>query len=328
MALGSAPPLDRAGTLPPRPAVIGHRGASGHRPEHTLASYELAYRLGADSVELDLVATADGALVCRHDLELSRTTDVAARPEFAHLRTVVEVDGTAVAGWFVHDFTLAELRLLRARERWPKKRPGSASFNGRFAIPTLEEVLELADAESVRRGSRVQVHAELKDPGHLLRHGLDLAALANAHPAAGRPEVTWFSFAGKPLRRLTVAGPVLRILDEAPSRLQLGRISEYGAGIAVRRDLLQPRATDGSIEGPTRLVDKAHRRGLLVLAWTHRAENQHLPTQFRLGGNPRAHGDAAGDAALLFAQGIDGLITDFPEVAIAGRERLTVAALG
>lgn len=330
MALGIALPAGRSRAVhaPVRPAVIAHRGASGHRPEHTLAAYQLAFGLGADSVELDLLATADGELVCRHDLELSRTTDVAARPEFAHLRRTVEVEGTPVAGWFVHDFTLAELRQLRARERWPKKRPGSASFNGRYAIPTLEDVLDLVDAESARAGTRLAVHAELKAVAHQREYGLDLADLINTRPAAVRPEVTWFGFESGALRRLDVSGPVLRLFDKAPNAISVARATEYAAGIAVRRKAVYPRNPDGSVDRPTSLVDKAHRRGLSVLVWTHRAENQHLPTQFRLGGLPHGHGDAIGEAELLFRVGVDGLISDHPETAATARDRIGFAALG
>ncbi|MDQ6641884.1 MAG: glycerophosphodiester phosphodiesterase, partial [Actinomycetota bacterium] len=136
----------------PAPLVIAHRGASGHRPEHSAAAYRLAYRLDADSVELDLLPSRDGTLVCRHDLELSRTTDVAVRPEFTHLRRTVEIEGQQVTGWFVHDFTVDQLRELTCRERWPRKRASSASYDGRYPILTLDELLGLVDGESARRG--------------------------------------------------------------------------------------------------------------------------------------------------------------------------------
>lgn len=325
MALGIAfPPVRaRTGQVPSRPAVIAHRGASGHRPEHTLAAYELAFRTGADSVELDLLATRDGVLVCRHDLELSRTTDVAARPEFAHLRRTLELDGTPVSGWFVHDFTYAELRQLRARERWPRKRRNSASFDGRYGVPTIADVLELVDRESSRRGVRLAVHAELKAVAHQRRQGLDVTELVADLPESARPEVTWFGFESDALRRLDVAGPVVRLYDKAPNALSLARVGEYACGIAVRRKAVFPRAADGSIDRPTKLVEKAHRRGLSVLVWTHRAENQHLPTNFRIGGAAHGHGDAAGEAALFYREGVDGLITDFPEIAAGARVGFT-----
>lgn len=319
-------PVRRAGTG--RPLVVAHRGASGHRPEHTLAAYELAFTLGADSVELDLLATRDGALVCRHDLELSRTTDVAARPEFAHLRRTVVVDGTPVTGWFVHDFDLAELRTLRAKERWPRKRPISASFSGRYPIPTLEDVLALVDRESAARGVPLGIHAELKEPRALAALDLDLAALVADRRAAARPEITWFSFDSRVLRRLDVAGPVLRLYDKTPNGLALSRAAEYAAGIAVKRKSIHARLADGSLGAPTNLVEKAHRRGLSVAVWTHRAENQHLPTNYRIGGNAHGHGDAVGEAAALYAAGIDALITDFPQIAAQARAQSIRRSLG
>lgn len=307
------------------PAVIAHRGASGHRPEHTLAAYELGYRLGADSVELDLIATRDGALICRHDLELSRTTDIAARPEFAHLRRTAEIDGAAATGWFASDFTLAELRELRARERWQRKRRASAAYDGRFGIPTLEDVLELADRESERTGVRLRVHAELKALEHHRSLGLDIPGLIAGRAAAARPEVTWFGFEAGGLRRLDVAGPILRLFDDLPDAADLAATAEFAVGIAVRRKTIHPRGVDGRTGPASDLVSRAGALGLGTFVWTHRAENKHLPADFRIGGSAHGHGDAAGEAAQLFAAGIDGLITDFPEIAAAARRRVVPA---
>ncbi len=328
MALGLVRPAVRARSAqrPSRPSVIAHRGASGHRPEHTLAAYELAFRLGADSVELDLLATRDGVIVCRHDLELSRTTDVAARPEFAHLRRTIEIDGAEVSGWFVHDLDLDELRELRVRERWPKKRPGSASFNGRYAVATLQEVLDLVDAESARAGIGLGVHAELKSVKHLREQGIDLTALIGDSAASARPEVAWFGFESDALRRLDVVGPVLRLFDKAPNPIALARATEYANGIAVRRKAVFPRDAHDRTGRPSGVVEKAHRRGLSVLVWTHRAENQHLPADFRIGTTAHAHGDAVGEAELFYRAGVDGLITDFPELAVMARDRVEDAA--
>ncbi len=299
------------------PAVIAHRGASGHRPEHTLAAYELAYRLGADSVELDVVATKDGELVCRHDLELSRTTDVAEHPEFAHLLRTLEVEGEIQTGWFVHDFTLAELRALRTRERWGRKRAASAGYDGRWGIPTLAEVLDLRDQESARAGTRLGLHVELKSPQHLRTEGLWLAELVKDRVSA---DLTWMSFDNETLEELG-APRSYRIFDKTPAPKELSRVADFAVGIAVRRKAVLPRDIAGRVIDSSKLVDKAHRRGLDVLVWTHRAENQHLPTNLRIGSAPHGHGDAAGEAAMLFDAGIDGLISDYPEIAIAGRSR-------
>ncbi len=300
------------------PLVIAHRGASGHRPEHTLGAYELAFRLGADSVELDVVATKDGQLVCRHDLELSRTTDVANRAEFAHLKRTLEVEGEVQTGWFVHDFTLAELRELSTRERWPRKRAASAAYDGRWSIPTLDEVIALRDAESARTGTRLGLHVELKSPAHLREHGLWLPELI-AEPEAN--DLTWLSFDTEALEDLE-ASRSYRIFDKTPAPKELSKVADLVVGVAVRRKAVLPRDVAGRVTEPSKLVEKAHKRGLDVLVWTHRAENQHLPSNLRIGAAAHGHGDAAGEAALLFEAGIDGLITDFPEIAVVGRNRL------
>lgn len=303
--------------------VIAHRGASGHRPEHTLGAYELAYRLGADSIELDVVATKDGVLVCRHDLELSRTTDVAKRPEFAHLKRSVEVKDEVETGWFVHDFTLAELRELNTRERWPRKRSASATYNGRWGIPTLAEVIALRDAESARTGTRLGIHVELKSPGRLRREGLWLPELIE-NPEAD--DLTWMSFSTRALEDLA-ASRSYKIFDETPRGRDLSKVSDLVVGVAVRRNAVLPQDIAGRVDRPSNLVDKAAERGLDVLVWTHRAENQHLPSNLRIGAAPHGHGDAAGEAAMLFEAGIDGLITDFPEIGILGRNRLPGMAI-
>lgn len=299
--------------------VIAHRGASGHRPEHTLGSYELAYRLGADSVEIDLVATKDGELVCRHDLELSRTTDVASRAEFAHLKRSIEVNGEVETGWFVHDFTLAELRVLKARERWSRKRSASATYNGRWQIPTLAEVIALRDEESARTGTRLGIHVELKSTGRLRREGLWLPELI-ADPEAD--DLTWMSFSTRALDALA-ASRSYKIFDETPTGKDLSKVADLVVGVAVRRNAVLPPDVAGRVAEPSNLVEKAHRRGLDVLVWSHRAENQYLPSNLRIGSAPHGHGDAAGEAALLFEAGIEGLISDFPEIAILGRNRAT-----
>ncbi|MCX6397287.1 MAG: glycerophosphodiester phosphodiesterase family protein [Propionibacteriales bacterium] len=305
------------------PLVIAHRGASGHRPEHTLGAYELAYRLGADSVELDVVATKDGVLVCRHDLELSRTTDVASRPEFAHLKRSIEVGDGVETGWFVHDFTLAELRELTTRERWPRKRAGSAAHNGRWPIPTLAEVIALRNAESQRTGTRLGIHVELKSPGRLRKEGLWLPELVE-NPETD--DLTWMSFSTRALEDLA-ASRSYKIFDEAPTGKDLSKIVDLAVGVAVRRNAVLPLDVAGRVGEPSKLVAKAHKRGLDVLVWTHRAENQYLPSNLRIGAAPHGHGDAAGEAALLLASGIDGLISDFPEIAVLGRQRLPGMAL-
>ena len=350
-ALSSAPSLVLT------PAVVAHRGASGHRPEHTLEAYRTAIRMGVDDIELDLVATRDGVLVARHDLELSTTTDVARRPELAHLRRTLTVDGVAQRGWFVQDFTLAELKTLAARERMPGTRPGNTVYDGAEGVPTLTEVLAMVGAESARRGRTVGVLLELKHATHhdriglpldvplmqvLSRHGLD-------HPWA---RVTLMSFETTILRRL--AGrtrlSIVQLIETAqrhPADLVaagdprthgdlltpdgLAWIDDYADGIGPHTSLVLPRDGRGAIDAPSTLVRDAHRRGLTVHAWTVRGENRFLPSNLRSGAAPDALGDMAGEVRALLAAGVDGVITDHPEMALAAvREsvREMMAAFG
>src|SRR3954453_10990993 len=151
-----------------RPIVIGHRGAPAYRPEHTLASYELAIEMGADYIEPDLVSTKDHQLVVRHENDITETTDVAQHPEFAARRTTKVIDGVSHTGWFTEDFTLAELRTLRAVERVPATRPANTAFNGLFEIPTFQEVIDLA------RREHVGIYPETKHPTYFDSIGLSL----------------------------------------------------------------------------------------------------------------------------------------------------------
>ncbi|MEP6815222.1 MAG: glycerophosphodiester phosphodiesterase family protein [Marmoricola sp.] len=300
------------------PIVIGHRGASGHRPEHSAGGYRLAFGLGADSVELDVLPTRDGTLVCRHDLELSRTTDVAMRPEFARLRRTVEIEGEPVTGWFVHDFTIDQLRELSCVERWPRKRPASASYDGQYPVLTLHELLDLVDGESARRGRPLRVHAELKHPAFLESVGLVMPDLVED---VRRPHLTWMSFDPVVLRRLRLRGrtDLVRLFEKTPRSRQIAEAADYAQGIGVRRKAVLPRRR-GRVGTPSDVVAKAHRRGLDVLVWTHRAENEHLPKNLRIGKSDHGHGDARREAEMLFDAGVDGLISDFPEIAVAARQ--------
>jgi len=320
------------------PLVIGHRGAPSYRPEHTRASYELAIDLGADLVEPDLVITRDGQLVARHENELSRSTDVAAHPEFAGRRRTQEVDGEELTGWFTEDFTLAELRTLRAVERTPGMRPLNTAYDGRFGILTLAEVVEVAQRS--RRPVRVQ--AELKYPAWFAAQGLPMTELVAAELRrldavhAGGPVVV-MAFEQDALRELRddlgQDQRLVQLIEEegvqdalvTPSGLR--EISTYADGIAPHKGRILLHDAGGALVGVSDLITQAHRAGLTVEPWTLRPENVFLPTHLRRGGDPRGLGDGQTEARLLFALGVDGVIADAPETAYRARAELSAAAM-
>jgi glycerophosphoryl diester phosphodiesterase len=332
---------------PERPIVIAHRGASGERPEHTLASYALAIERGADYVEPDLVSTKDGVLVARHENEISGTTDVASRPEFAVRRTTRTIDGVAVTGWFTEDFTLAELKTLRARERLPRLR--GARFDGQYPVPTFDEVLDLVDAANTRLGRsggrRIGVYPETKHPSYfasiglalekpllaaLRRRGLDGAdapvfiqsfETANLQALARETRVPLVQLAeaeGRPYDLAARSDP--RSYADLLTPEGLAAIARYARAIGVAKDLVLPRDAANRLLPATPLVAAAHRAGLLVHVWTLRRENEFLPAPLRRGTDPAAAGDLAGEAALFLAAGVDGFFTDNPAEGVAARD--------
>jgi glycerophosphoryl diester phosphodiesterase len=327
--------LQRGGSLALTPAVVAHRGASGHRPEHTLDAYRLAIAMGADDIELDLVPTRDGVLVARHESELSTSTDVAGHPEFAGHHTTKCIDGTEYTGWFTEDFTLAELRRLRAREPWPAIRPANAAYDGRQGIATFEEILAMVRAESARHQRSAGVMCELKHPSYFASIGLPLGPPLQAglrrhgmdHP---RSRVSVMSFEPVILRQLAGRLRVIQLLgpaERSPADLAaagdsttygdlatpggLAFIDQYADGIGAHKSLVLPRAGERP-GGPTTLVRDAHRLWLTVHVWTLRAENRSLPACFWAGSDPNAPGDLAAEARLFLDAGVDGLITDHP----------------
>jgi glycerophosphoryl diester phosphodiesterase len=325
-----------------QPVVIGHRGAPSYRPEHTLASYELAIELGADLIEPDLVLTRDGVLVARHENELSLSTDVADHPEFAARRRTQEVDGEEKTGWFTEDFTLAELRTLRAVERMPALRPLNTAYDGRYGVLTLAEVVALARRRSTR-SRQVRVQAELKYPDWWAAQGLPMAELVAAElrrlGAAGRDgTVVVQSFDPAALRALRAdlgpRGPQLvqLVLDEprhdalvTPAGLR--EISTYAEGIGPGKRRILLRGEDDSLTGVSDLIGQAHRAGLRICAWTLRPENAFLPRHLRRGSDLAGQGDLQTEIRLLFALGIDGVITDSPDAAVRARAELSSASL-
>ncbi len=326
-----------------RPIVIGHRGASGYRPEHTLAAYRLAIDMGADYIEPDLVATRDGVLVARHENEIGGTTDVAARPEFASRFRTKTIDGVAVSGWFTEDFTLAELKTLRAKERIPQIRPDNQAFDGLYTIPTLQEVIDLAKA------SGVGIYPETKHPTHFDSIGLSLeeprvrTLSANGYRGRNAPVfIQSFEVANlKELARMTRV-PIVQLLSDTGKPYDfvvsgdprtyadmatpagLKDIARYADGIGANKNLIVPRDPVGNLKQPTRLIRDAHKARLLVHAWTFRNENTFLPNDFRQE-NPthpaylRATGNAPAEYELFYRLGLDGVFSDHPDTAVAVR---------
>jgi glycerophosphoryl diester phosphodiesterase len=320
----------RPATRPTQPVVIGHRGAPAYRPEHTAASYQLAIDLGAELIEPDVVISRDGVLVVRHESELSLSTDVAGRPEFTSRRTTKPVGDQVTTGWFTEDFTLAELRTLRAVERMPHLRPLNTAYDGRFGILTLAEVVSLARTRSTD-DRPIRVLAELKHPGGLDSPDLPMAELVAAELArldavgAAGPVVLQSFDPGllRDLRaRLGDAGPEMVQLvsdlvagDGMVTPAGLREISTYAQAIAPSRDRLL-RGGGLPASGRSELVEQAHRAALRVFCWTLRAENAFLPPHLRVGDAPGGLGDAVADARHLLALGVDGLITDSPDHAV------------
>ncbi|UOY00823.1 glycerophosphodiester phosphodiesterase family protein [Blastococcus sp. PRF04-17] len=327
-------PARRPATGTPLPVVIGHRGAPAYRPEHTTASYELAIDLGAELIEPDVVISRDGVLVVRHESELSLTTDVASRPEFAERRTTRAVDDEVCTGWFAEDFTYPELQTLRAVERMPELRPLNTAYDGHFGILTLAEVIELARTRSTAE-RQIRVLAELKDPGWCTAHGLPMAELVSEELrrlGADDGTVLLQSFDPTVLRdlraRLGEDPQMVQLVPEGQSGdgmvtpAGLREISTYAQAVGPSWHRVLLEADGRPVSGASALVQEAHRAALSVFCWTLRAENAFLPEHLRRGEAPGAMGDALGEARQLLGLGVDGLITDSPDLAAAAIREL------
>jgi glycerophosphoryl diester phosphodiesterase len=336
MSEKSAPRRERPpGELSKPCLVIGHRGASGYLPEHTLASYTLAIVQGADFIEPDLVATRDGVLVARHENEIGGTTDVASRPEFSARRREQMIDGYPVEGWFTEDFTLAELKTLRARERLPALRPASAKNDGRFEVPTFDEVLQLlAGVNASRRTAgkpAIGICPETKRPSHFAALGLGLEEplLASLDRGLQGAPVIIQSFETGNLEQLrrSCAYPLLLLMDEQGAMsgaAGLAQVAAYAQAIGVEKAMVMN--GEGGPATATTLVRDAHAAGLDVHLWTFRAENAFLPPAMRRGADPAARGDLAAEITMYLAAGIDGLFCDQPDIARAAVDAFTSAA--
>lgn len=334
-----------------RPLVIAHRGASGYRPEHTEAAYRLAIRFGVDAVEPDIVATRDGVLVLRHENEISGTTDVAARPEFAGRRVTKVIDGVELTGWFTEDFTWAELSSLRAVERLPELRPSSAEFDGRYPLLRLRDLLDLL--EGVRAGIRVV--AEIKHATYFDSIGLPLDELFAAEVAGFADDsLIVESFEQRVLERIRergVPGRYIYLVEQAGSPAD--RVAREGAaapqyaeqitdpglaelakagldGISVHKSFTMADDDDddddddaeGRVSGPSGLVDRTHAHGLDLFCWTLRPENFFLAPGHRSGRDPADWGDWRREWRVIMSSGIDGVFADHPDLALKLRSLL------
>ncbi|MEQ9484783.1 glycerophosphodiester phosphodiesterase [Coleofasciculus sp. F4-SAH-05] len=319
-----------------RPLVIAHRGASGYRPEHTLAAYELAIQMGADYIEPDLVMTQDGVLMARHENEISGTTDVATRPEFRDRQTTKMIDGQTVTGWFTEDFTLAELKTLRVKERLPHLR--STKLDGLFDIPTLVDIIELVQRQSAATGRMIGIYPETKHPTYFNAIGISLEEplvnILNQYGLGDRNSPVFiqsFETANlKALKQITDVSLVQLVNDTGqpydfiahPQHQNhsnrtyrdlitpqgLREIADYADAIGVNKRLIVPTRADGYLLPPTFLLDEAHAQGLQVHGWTFRNEAVFLAPDYQ--GNPEL------EYQQFYRLGIDGLFSDFPDTAL------------
>jgi len=331
-----------------KPLIIAHRGASGYVPEHTLGAYALAILQGADSIEPDRVMSKDGHLVARHDNELGLTTDVAQRPEFADRKRTQTVDGAPLTGWFSEDFTLAELKTLRAIERIPQIRPGNARLDGAFEVPTLQEIIDLVKSLQLSQQRTIGLYPETKHPTHFQQLGLGLEKplvkllKKNGYRDARAPVyIQSFEVENlKTLSRLTSLRLVqLLWIDGQPYDQQLlgtglsyaqmstpaglREIARYAVGVGPEKSQIIPRDAQGNLDptSASSLVADAHAAGLKVHPYTFRAENNFLPANLRSGDDPQARGDIEAEIRAFLDTGIDGLFIDHPDIAVRVRAK-------
>jgi glycerophosphoryl diester phosphodiesterase len=297
----------------PEILIIAHRGASGHRPEHTIESYTVGIAMGADYIEPDLVSTKDGVLIARHENEISGTTDVAEK--FPARRTTKTIDGQSITGWFTEDLTLAEIRTLRAKERLPFR---SHERDGLYPVPTFDEVLALAAAKSRETGRTIGVYPETKHPTYFRSIGLPLEpplleTLATHGMRDRTAPVFIQSFEPANLQLLRPQTSLRLVLlleataDVSPARL--AEIRVFADGIGPNSRLIVPANADGTLREPTSLVADAHKAGLLVHVWTLRSEPAFL--------SPSYGGDPIKEYRQFASLGVDGIFGDFPDVAFA-----------
>lgn len=358
VSASAAPTAMHAVTHPARhhgttPVVFGHRGAAGYRPEHTAMGYRLGAQLGADYLEPDLVPTKDGQLVDRHEPEISQTTDVASHPEFADRRRTVTIDGVKTTGWFTFDFTLKELRTLRAVERIPDIRQHNTIYNGIDRIPTLQEDIDQVKALGEQYHRTIGIVPEIKHSTFFRSIGLPMEdrvlallrknGLNRTHPAIPTIiqsfEVSNLVYLHKhspiPLVLLTtptgapadlVAKHDPRTYADLTSPAGLRQVAKYATWLGPDKAQIEPLdATTGRMKAPTSLIADAHRVGLKVVPYTFRNENSFLPADFDSDSNPADYGDALAEDTLFYSLGIDGIFTDNADTAVQARSQWIAA---
>lgn len=328
------------------PTIIAHRGASGYVPEHTLGSYALAITMGADYVEPDLVMTKDGHLIARHDNELGMTTDVGKHPEFADRHRTTTVDGNEITGWFTEDFTLAEIKTLRAIERIPATRPGNARMDGAFQVPTFQEIIDLVKSLQISQRRIIGIYPEIKHSTHFKNLGLAMEGLVvstfhnNGYRSATSP-VYIQSFEVNNLKELNKMTNLrlLQLYDEkqnqpfdqatAGTDLTYGKmatpeglekVAKYADAVGPDKSYIIPRSSDNRLGKATSFVTDAHAVGLKVHPYTFRAENIFLPKEYHSADpSEDALGDLKGEIRAYLDAGIDGLFSDQPNIAVSLR---------
>jgi glycerophosphoryl diester phosphodiesterase len=321
--------------------VIGHRGASGYRPEHSRAAYELAFALGADAVEPDIVATKDGVLVLRHENEISATTDVAEHPEFAHLRTTKTIDRATLTGWFTEDFTWKQLSTLRARERLPAVRTASATFDRRFPILRLSDLRHLIDEHSDRLGRELTMVAEIKHatysasvglpldqlfademagwatPGNLVIESFEQTVLGEIKDRGVPARYIYLvESSGSPADLVAPFGSTALPYSAQLTAAGLARLAGQVEGVSVDKALLLREDASAGVTRTTDLVERVHAAGLLAFTWTLRAENRFLARSHRRGSSLRDYGDWLTEFRLILATGVDGVFADQPDLVL------------
>jgi len=334
------------------PLVIGHRGAAGYRPEHTLASYELAARMGADFIEPDLVSTKDHVLITRHENDITGTTDIADHPEFAARKATKSVDGVSITGWFTEDFTLAEIKTLRAKERLPAVRQRNTIYDGLFPVATFQEVLDLRARLSRELGREIGIYPETKHPSYFRSIGLELEtplvqSLRRAGLDKASSPVFIQSFEPTNLQDLrnkykvrtklifltSATGAPFDLVSKGDRRTYADLTAPAGLrllatsinGIGPDKTQVIPRDAAGNLGSTTTLVRDAHAAGLLVHPYTFRAENQFLPTDYRTGADPNAYGRILAEITAYLSAGIDGFFTDQADIGVLARNTFVAA---